>query len=132
MVEGDSFLEGISLRDESYDGFGSKWDRRVDPSLHPPKSPSTPHHNNLLTILHAPDQEEGSEDTEVGSEDEESFQLSPRQEAGPNSSTTTSPPYLTKGLGQLTDKIEGASAFTMDIGYGLGKLPPWLSLSSAA
>jgi hypothetical protein len=103
MVQGESFLEGISLRDESYDGTGSKWDRKVDPTSVPVDTPSS------VTIFHK-------------ESESESFQLSPRTEDGGKAHS-----WLTGGLGQLTDKIEGASSFTMDLGYGLGK--PFFTIS---
>ena len=120
MVQGDSFLEGISLRDETYDGFGSKWDRKVDPfptQTQQQQQSTLPDTPNLVPIFHEAEDDESS-----------SFQLSPRSDIGNGNMSKTSSttgglnPLLTAGLGQLTDKIEGASSFTMDLGYGLGKL----------
>jgi len=135
MIQGDTFLEGISLRDESYDGKGSKWDRRVDPLLQQSSLIDKDTHQQQQN-QHPQDptvklfQEEEDVAEEAVEEENESFQLS-QQSSGSSSSISSSPmenqtglninPLLTDGLGQLTDKIEGASSFTMDIGYGLGK-----------
>jgi len=95
MEQGDVFSEGISLRDESYDGQGGKWDRRVEPRMADNKE-------NAITIFHRPE-----------------FNLNEMN----SSESISGGEMLTGGLGQLTDKIEGANSFTMDIGYGLGTSP---------
>jgi len=91
MAQGESFVEGVSLLDESYDGVGSKWDRDVVP---PPSVTEDKTSTTDLEIVH-----EGKGQTSGG-------ELNP---------------ILTGGLGQLTDKIEGGTPFTMDMGFGLGK-----------
>ncbi len=99
MEQGDIFSEGISLRDDSYDGQGSKWDRGVDPMLgENSNNENAPVSQNSFQIIHRP---------------ESDFDFS---YDGENPTTR-----LTGGLGQLTDTIEGANSFTIDIGYGLGE-----------
>jgi hypothetical protein len=100
VEQGNIFSEGISLRDESYDGQGSKWDRRVEPRIMDNKE-------NTINIFHRP--EFNLNEMNMSSS---SINAGGEERTGE---------MLTGGLGQLTDKIEGANSFTMDIGYGLGK-----------
>lgn len=102
MEQGSTFSEGISLRDDSYDGQGgSKWDKSVESSSQ--LGDYNEQHagsQNSFQIVHQPD--------------------------SPNlglyfDGESSGPVMLTGGLGQLSDTIEGANSFTMDIGYGLGE-----------
>ncbi|XP_021950290.2 discoidin domain-containing receptor 2 [Folsomia candida] len=101
VEQGSTFSEGISLRDDSYDGQGgSKWDKSVESSSQ--LGDYNEQHagsQNSFQIVHQPD--------------------------SPNlglyfDGESSGPVMLTGGLGQLSDTIEGANSFTMDIGYGLG------------
>lgn len=111
VEQGAIFSEGISLRDESYDGQGSKWDgRNVEPVPGDNNEHAVSSLNSFQIVgINRPD----SSDVDFGGEsyDGESIVTDP---SGPVAE------LLTGGLGQLTDTIEGANSFTMDIGYGIG------------
>lgn len=102
VQQGDTFSEGISLRDESYDGQGSKWDRRVDFDGEGDTGFKT-------------QSSEPSPDPDIIDFSESNYG---EGDAGPE--------ILTGGLGQLTDTVEGANTFALDVGYGLGKSFPAL------
>lgn len=144
MLDGDIFLEGISLRDDSYDGLGSKRDRRVlqDQQQHQPIVNQQQPHMSLLTpsslgsstdkenvvnIFHRDAVVEGEgedrEDDENGENDDEGREREDKMNDWDREDRKGDEPerLLSGGLGKLTDKIEGANSFTMDIGYGLGK-----------
>lgn len=134
MVQGDTFLEGISLRDESYDGKGSKWDRKVDLIS---TSNSGSDKENVVNIFHqiesfdfdlsgGMNSNNGSSGSSTGGDGSDASTNTNTNSNSPNglNTNTNNNFLLTGGLGQLTDKIEGANSFTMDIGYGLGKFSP--------
>lgn len=89
MEQGDVFSEGISLRDETYDGQGSKWDRRVEP---------VDNNENTVNIFHRPE-----------------FNLNEMNSSSSSSSSSSSississersGEMLTRGLGQLTGIVK--------------------------
>lgn len=156
MLDGDIFLEGISLRDDIYDGLGSKWDRQVILDQHQPIVNQQQLHTSLLTsssssqgstvvdrenvvnIFHRSDHGDGErEEGEDGGgggggndegNDDEGRVREDNMSDWDRDSRSKADRVLTSGLGKLTDKIEGANSFTMDIGYGLGKATYFLLL----
>lgn len=127
MEQGDTFSEGISLQDETYDGQGSKWDRRVEVEQ---LNSDTNNNENSVNIFHRNEipysdsagynrynNSEG--ESEVGTSDDSGRGIGEDSSQDANNRPRE---LLTGGVGQLTDKIEGANSFTMDIGFGLGML----------
>lgn len=113
VEQGDTFSEGISLRDDSYDGQGSKWDRKVEVETASGGDNNNENSVNIFQHRIEPPYSDASNNS-LG-------EPAGGSDAAEDLLDVTRPrELLTGGLGQLTDKIEGANSFTMDVGFGLG------------